>query len=60
MLVDGRLYVGSHCSVVALNPKDGALIWTFDPDAGAVRSTPVIHDGTYYGATWIGTVFALE
>lgn len=60
VLVDGRLYVGSDCSVVAIDPTKGDRLWTFSPEEGAVRSTPVIHDGVYYGATWAGTVFALR
>jgi outer membrane protein assembly factor BamB len=60
VFVDGRLYVGSDCAAVAIDPTKGDRLWTFDPDAGAVRSTPVLQDGVYYGATWAGTIFALK
>ena len=60
VVVEGRLYMGSSCAVVAVDPATGDRLWTFAPDKGGVRATPVLWDGVYYGATWPGTVFALE
>ncbi len=73
LLQDDRLYVGfTDGAVAAINPQDGRLLWELEtaldvavqpgnvPRFLDVDTTPVIHDGTVFVASFTAGLYALD
>jgi uncharacterized repeat protein (TIGR01451 family) len=57
---DGTLYVTSGWTLYALNPDDGAVLWTAGSD-GAPTTVPVIANGkVYLGTSWYDNMQAFD
>jgi outer membrane protein assembly factor BamB len=57
----GRVFVGTAGGkVVAFSKADGAALWSFDTQGGAVPGTPVSAEGLVFACGGQGTLFVLD